>query len=726
MSFVEELKRRNVFRVTIAYVIIAWLVAQILQLMFESFGTPEWVMKTVLVLMAAGMPFVLFFAWAFELTPEGLKREHEVDRSQSTTTQTGRKLDFFIIGVLAVAVVYLGVDKLFLTQEVSTALPVAESASTEIEDTRKSIAVIPFANRSDKQEDVFFVDGIHDDILTQLARIRSLKVISRTSMMQYRDTTKNMPQIGEELGVRNILEGGVQRAGDRVRINVQLIDAQADEHLWAETYERELTAENNFSIQNEIATAIAKALAATLSPAEQQRLVSVPTQNLEALESYFHGKRLSISRLSDELIEAVGYFERAVDLDPEFTLAYIGLADAWVLRDINDGQIPSTEAQANAKAAIDNALRLDPGLGEAYASLGLLRWAQNNYEDALESLVRATNLNPNYAPAFHWQGGVLVALGRAKEALPLAEKALELDPLAPIIHFNLGHLFASLGRVDEALAACRRSVEINPEFVRGMQCLGDLSTQVLNRRDEGLKWYEKAAESDPKQPFTPGSIAFIFLDLGDKVRAAIYAQKAAALNDNGPKLHYYWHQDNAPALLEVASKNLTQYPSWLALHVLGERDANAGDPAAAVARYKQYFPELFDDEPRIGGNNFAPAVDIFPFLVAADDQECADLLLEKSLAFLATQQRSSLSAGFYWRDAKALLYLGRREAAMTAIRETIDAGMVSSWRDFFDYDPVTEPLRDDPEFIALRERLEADMAQQLAKVNVRKVEQASE
>ena len=726
MSLFNELKRRSVFRVGIAYVIIAWLVAQILQLVFESFGTPEWVMKTVLVLMAAGMPFVLFFAWAFELTPEGLKREHEVDRSQSITNKTSRKLDFFIISVLAVAMVYLGVDKLFLTQELSTALPVAESTSTEIADTRKSIAVIPFANRSDKKEDVFFVDGIHDDVLTQLARIRSLKVISRTSMMQYRDTTKNMPQIGEELGVRNILEGGVQRAGDRVRINVQLIDAQADEHLWAETYERELTAENIFSIQSEIATAIAKALAATLSPDEQQRLSSVPTQNLEALESYFHGKRLSISRLSNELIEAVDYFERAVDLDPEFALAYVGLADAWVLRDINDGQVPSAEAQANAKAAIDNALRLDPGLGEAYASLGLLRWAQNNYEDALESLVRATNLNPNYAPAIQWQSGVLGVLGRATEALPLAEKALELDPLAPIIHFALGQLFATLGRVDEALAACRRSVEINPEFVRGMQCLGDLYAQVLNRRDEGLKWFEKAAKADPKQPYNPAAIAFIFLDLGDQERAAIYVQKAAVLNNDFPGVIYYLNQDNEPALLEVASKSLTQYPSSLVLHVLGERDVNAGDPAAAVARYKQYYPKLFDDEPRVDGNNFSPAVDIFPFLVAAGDQECADLLLEKSLAFLATQKRSSLYLGFFWNDAKALLYLGRRADAMTVIQETMDAGTVSAWRNFFDYDPVTEPLRDDLEFIALRKRLESDMAQQLARVNANKAEQASE
>ena len=401
MSLFNELKRRSVFRVGIAYVIIAWLVAQILQLVFESFGTPEWVMKTVLVLMAAGMPFVLFFAWAFELTPEGLKREHEVDRSQTITNKTSRKLDFFIISVLAVAVVYLGVDKLFFTQELSTALPVAESTSTEIADTRKSIAVIPFANRSDKKEDVFFVDGIHDDVLTQLARIRSLKVISRTSMMQYRDTTKNMPQIGEELGVKNILEGGVQRAGDRVRINVQLIDAQADEHLWAETYERELTAENIFRIQSEIATAIAKALAATLSPDEQQRLSSVPTQNLEALESYFHGKRLSISRLSNELIEAVDYFERAVDLDPEFALAYVGLADAWVLRDINDGQVPTAEAHANAKAASDSALRLDPGLGEAHASLGQLQRLNRNA--CLFNIVKRQNIvanNLSYFVAF--------------------------------------------------------------------------------------------------------------------------------------------------------------------------------------------------------------------------------------------------------------------------------------------------------------------------------------
>ena len=254
MSFLEELKRRNVFRVGLAYVVVAWIIAQVADLVLENIAAPDWLMKAILLLLALGLPLALIFAWAFEMTPEGIKKEKDVDRSQSITPQTGRKLNAFIMASLVIAVAYFAYDK-FVSRPASESAK-AESASKLAEDKpvvieeapmERSVAVLPFANRSNREEDEFFTEGIHDDLLTHLSKIGSLKVISRTSVLRYKNSEKSIPEIAAELKVTTVLEGGIQRSGDQVRINVQLIDARTDEHLWAEIFDRKLTAENLFA-----------------------------------------------------------------------------------------------------------------------------------------------------------------------------------------------------------------------------------------------------------------------------------------------------------------------------------------------------------------------------------------------------------------------------------------------------------------------------------------------
>lgn len=248
-ELLSELKRRNVFRVAIAYAVTGWIVTEIAATVLPILEAPQWTLKVVLLLVALGFPFAVIIAWAFELTPGGIKRESDVDRSTSIGKQTGRKLDRAIIVVLAFGITWLAGDKLSSPDD-----------ETQLAEHKRSVAVIPFDNLSNDATNEPFTVGIHDDLLTQISRIGSLRTISRTSVMQYRDTTKTIPQIAQELGVATILEGGVQRAGDRVRINVQLIDAATDEHPWAATFDRELNASNIFAIQSEIAMAIAEAL----------------------------------------------------------------------------------------------------------------------------------------------------------------------------------------------------------------------------------------------------------------------------------------------------------------------------------------------------------------------------------------------------------------------------------------------------------------------------------
>ena len=424
MSFITELKRRNVFKVGMAYAIVAWLLVQITSIAAPALHLPDWTLTFIIYLTIIGFPLALFLAWAFELTPEGIKPTRDVDQEQSITRVTGQKLNYTIIGLMALVIAFLVADNYVFQKEtaVPTAPPAAEQAAATpapepaVAENKKSIAVLPFANMSDSKEDAYFADGVQDDILTQLTNITSLKVISRTSVMGYRDTTKNVKTIGKELGVAAVLEGGVQRAGKQIRINVQLIDADKDQHLWAKIYDRQLTAENIFAIQSEIATAIANALRAALSPQEKAKIEAVPTQNLEALEAYFKGKQAIVSRTSAGLAAAVDYFQQAVKLDPGFALAFVGLADTYQLQ-IDYSGLPKEEMNARAQAAIDKALSLNDKLGEAYASLGMLKDRNYEFTPAEAAFEKALQLNPNYAPVYNWYGNLKAEQDKFNEAL---------------------------------------------------------------------------------------------------------------------------------------------------------------------------------------------------------------------------------------------------------------------------------------------------------------------
>jgi TolB-like protein/Tfp pilus assembly protein PilF len=627
MPLIAELKRRNVFRVGAAYAIVAWLLIEITATTFPILKLPDWSVTLVTALVLIGFPLALIV--------DGVKREKDVDRSQSITKQTGRKLDFIIIGVLAVGIVYFAVDKFVLQAEPEKAEATAEAVpATEPVEREKSIAVLPFENLSRDATNEPFTVGIHDDILTQISKISALKVISRTSVMEYGDTTKNLKTIGAELGVATVLEGGVQRAGDRVRINVQLIDATTDEHLWADTYDRRLTAANIFSIQTEIATAIADALRATLSPEEQELLDTIPTENMAALEAYFRGKQRMEKRTSAALAEAIDDFNRAIELDPSFALAYVGLADSHLLQVLYSG-LPQDEMLARAQPATDKALALDDQLAEAYTSLGLIKHFRNDYEAAEAAYQRALELNPNYARAYHWYADLLGGpLGRRDEALERIKKAAELDPRSPIILQVVGVSYARVGRSDESLVWYHKSIEIDPDFALGYYWIGLHYWTAKGQLDEAARWLRKSVSVDPGALWTPVDLGRFFMDLGDLDRAEYWTERSIEV---APKaffpnlamqlLHLY--QGDLSGALEYGRRAFETEDPWAfyfhSFEPVRFHEMRAGRYLEARAAFERIAPELLnEDSPRIGNRNYRAAIDLALISSKTGEQQRAD------------------------------------------------------------------------------------------------------
>jgi len=446
-SFFTELKRRNVFRVGIAYLVVAWLVMQVADVVINNVGAPAWVFQIIMMVLGIGFPIVLIMAWAFEMTPEGIKKEKDVDRSQSITTKTGRKLDYTIIGVLVLVAGYFVWESRFSEQgsEPFSRQTTMQSANVSGEKRGQgpgvasparaslpdnSIAVLPFANRSNSEDDMFFTDGIHDDLLTQLAKISDLKVTSRTSVMEYRNTTKKISEIARELGVTTILEGGIQRAGKRIRINAQLIDVATDVHLWAETFDREMTVENIFDIQSEITRQIVTAVRGELTDEESSALAQLPTHSLKAYEAYLHAKNLlNLPDYTQQKFEDVEpWLAKAVELDPEFALAWVLLTIVHS-QAIWQGYDDSKERLQQVRDALSKATEFGPFLPETLAARAeYLYRIENNYKEAETAFRSASQAKPGDALLIRQLAYTQRRTGKWEQSVSNFQLAFELDP----------------------------------------------------------------------------------------------------------------------------------------------------------------------------------------------------------------------------------------------------------------------------------------------------------
>ncbi len=596
----------------------------------------------------------------------------------------------------------------------------AVEGTTLSEPSRYSIAVLPFRNRSAVVEDAFFVDGIHDDILIQLAKLSSLdKVISRTSVERYRDTTKSLQQIGQELAVATILEGGVQRSGDQVRINAQLIDAQTDEHLWAETYDRELTEENLFAIQSEISREIVSALQLVLTDEENERLQTPPTTSLEAHKEFVLGHREMAKRTAEALFRAQAHFEKAIELDPNYALAYIGLTDVLALQYQYDGNLKWEDSIAPRQAAIDTALTLDPFLGEAYTSLASLRWREFKDEEAEEYYLKGIELSPNYATAHHWYAMYLRGSGRFEEALPHLRKAIELDPMSAIVTKNLGNVLWDLGRVEEAQATLLKGIERNPQFP-SFYALMAIRLHALGRVGESMNWIRAATRLGPSVFNFKIWECFYYLELGDgqsAERCYESAEEAFPERAFGRKIFLYLYRSQpreaAKLIEQLAQRELgPDMKNFLGLSYFLN-----GEVDKARSIWQDRWPELYSDEDLIIKPNEMPkswyeiqTIASVAYTLYVDGQlDRANYLFDRALEIMQSMHRTR-GQGYDEMDVFIHAMRGEKRKAIAALREALDMGWRRGW--WVLRSPLYDSMREEPEWIDLVNELEADIARQ--------------
>jgi TolB-like protein/Flp pilus assembly protein TadD len=528
-SLFAELKRRNVYKVAVAYAVVGWLVIQITSTVLPTFHAPEWVAQTLVLLVLLAFPIALVLAWAFELTPDGIKRAEDVPVNDSITRRTGSKIVRLTIAAGVIAAALLAWQTLGWRRATSarsaTTVDVPPLSATVAAIPAKSIAVLPFDNLSHDPENAYFSEGIQDEILTRLAKITDLKVISRISTQRFTSAPGDLRQIAQQLGVTNIVEGSVQKSGDAVRINVQLINALTDAHLWADTYDRKLV--DIFAVESEVAKSVAETLQAKLTGSAERVLASRPTANAEAHQLYLKGRYFWNKRGAPNLKTAVGYFEQAIAKDPNYALAYAGLADAHALLPQYARNAPKEDIP-QALAAARKAVELDDTSSEARTALANVLECDLQFAAGISEFQKAIALNPNYATAHHWYGEALQADGRIDEAVAELKRAQELDPLSVIINAVLGSMLGGAHRDAEAIEQLHKTMEMDPAFYIPHWFLG----QLFENRGELTKAiveYEQATKLDP-DPDVLGSLGHAYAKAGRTAEARKILDDLSALS----------------------------------------------------------------------------------------------------------------------------------------------------------------------------------------------------
>lgn len=715
-SFFSELRRRHVFRVAGLYIVACWVVLQVADLGFESWSVPGGALRYVWIAELLLFPFALLFSWRYDITAHGIVRTAPASGSEDLSLKMP---DFAIL--LALAAVAAASGWWTVEQVVGSKIESGAAYPTRTVDPA-SIAVLPFATRSQVADTAFFADGVHDDLLTSLSKVISMKVISRTSVLRYRDTEKSIPEIGRELGVAFVLEGGVQQAGSNVRINVQLIDSQTDGHVWAHTYDRELNAQNVFAIQSEIVETIATQLKTQLTADERRRIDRYRTDDLEAFREFTYGKQQLDIASFGALRKASGHFRKATEIDPAYVLAHAALANTYASLAVT-GAITPDEALEQGQANIDRALELDTDSAFVQAVRGrYLSLEGDPHADAV--MKAATEAAPNDVDVLRIYATYLRIERRGEEALGVLRRALDLDPLSAPLYHDLGRVQLWLGQFEPALESFERIAQLspgNPYAAHGAATAAILSGKLV----EAAFWSEQALSMDPDDYENPATCVIVYASFGDYDSAQRHADLAIEMGPAEPYplsskavLHAMTGETEKAVAIARGALARDLEDRWGSqsafLRLIRNAALESGEYDEALALFRKYEPGLFESPPLITSANMRNAPDLASLLQrTGQDGHATELLLATIAAY--EEQYTLGSANFPLGIAvvDALALLGRREEAVRRLQDLVDDGWRVMWHFDTNLNPSHDVLREMPAYQAILRLISDDLQRQV-------------
>ncbi len=738
MSLLKELQRRNVIRMALLYLIAAWLLLQITDVLSSLLPVPEWTGSFVFILLALGFPLVVIFSWVYELTPEGLKREKEVDRSQSITPDTGRKMNVLIAVLLVLAIAGLALDRLLPEKGPVATTPVAQegapSEASTVEPSQlvaekfapapdRSIAVLPFVNMSGDADNEYFSDGLTEELLNVLAQIKDLQVAGRTSSFAFKGKDEDLRVIGEKLSVAHILEGSVRKAGDQVRVTAQLIKSDDGYHMWSQTYDRQLT--DVFAIQEDIAGQVVDALKVSLLGQDAARLERRPTSSTDAHDAYLLGRHAASRNSFDSLSEAMVRFKEAVRLDPNYAEAWVALGAAYIYS-TNTGATPFDEGTALAADALERAIEVDPNSAEAYATIGQLYLYRQENNPAREALAKALALQPNSPDALMGYARLMMRNGDDEAALEYNTKALALDPLRTEFVWARAGILGNLHRYDDKLAQYARLREIAPDSPNGYYGPALMYFHDLGRFDEAAEWFVKSVEVDPSDYELPSNVALCYLYVDDPDAALPWIDRANQVGPGQSMPHFarlIWYlrtgdKDKALAMSrEYVAKGMDERAEdyWMVLRLIRDNALETGQYDEALAAYRAAAPQFFTFPIEDASYRIYIGIDLVPLLIRSGQEAQAMKLADALLAEMRNRDPTMLQPYLRVGEVLLLAYTGRLDEAVESFRQYVDEGERVAWW-IFETEPALAPLRERPEYPGLIEAIREDVAAQRSRL----------
>lgn len=582
MNFFSELKRRNVYKVAITYAVVAWLLIQAASILFPTFEAPAWVMKAFVVFLAFGFVISVMISWAFEATPDGLKRTENISPDAVLPTWSRRKFATFIV---AVAVIAAGLFAYQFLRPVGTSLRDVRQiedghpGGASVPVSEKSIAVLPFENATRNADTEYLSDGIAEALINSLTELQQLKVIARSTAFRYKGKQIDPQGVGQELRVRTVLMGVVRQAGDRLNVQVDLVDAMTGAQLWGQEYERKLV--DVLAVKQALVREVTEKLRLKLTGEQQQRLTQRDTTNPDAYQFYLRGRYYWNKRTAENLTKAMEQFQQAVDKDPNYALAYVGLSDSYVLLENYAGSAAS-ETLPKAKAFAERALQLDSSLAEAHTSLGYVYNNLWQWKEAEEEFKRAIKLNPNYPTAHHWYSLCLLDVGRIDEAKAEIKRAHELDPLSLIIGTTVTYAYLAEGDATFSAAQSKKVVDLDPNFPRGHEYLG-LAYLKQGRYPEAIAELQKAVELSGRERWPLRDLGYGYAISGKRAEAQAVIKELVEKYEKGQALG----QDLAAVYAGLGEKD--QAFTWL------EKDFQTRSGLLGWTRWTPAFESLRSD-----------------------------------------------------------------------------------------------------------------------------------